>query len=109
MNKKLISFFTLAGLFALAGFVFADSVTLNNYGPSDFPALISNITSIFSTIVGGASIIMFMISGILYLTSAGSATQIGKAKTALFYAIGGMVVALLASSIVGEVSRIMGG
>jgi hypothetical protein len=107
MNKKLISLFTLAGLFSLASFAFADQATLTNYGPGDFPTLIAGITRIFSTIVGGLATIMFIVSGILFVTSGGSATQIQKAKTALFYAIGGMAVALLASAMVNFVSGVM--
>ena len=46
-------------------------------------------------IVGFLAIIGFVISGILYLTAAGDDKQIGTAKTAMKWAIIGVIVALM--------------
>lgn len=100
LNKKIVSLFSLAGLFALAGFVFADQVSLTNYGPSSFPSMINGIVSLFAGLVGGVATIMFVLAGIFYVTSGGQAGQIQKAKTTLFYAIGGIVISLTISSII---------
>ncbi len=46
-------------------------------------------------ILGFIAIIGFVISGILYLTAAGNTKQIETAKTAMWYSILGVIVALV--------------
>jgi len=50
---------------------------------------------------------MIIVAGIFYLTSAGSPQRIEKGKTALFYAIGGIVIALSAEAIVSMILEIV--
>jgi multisubunit Na+/H+ antiporter MnhB subunit len=54
-------------------------------------------------ILGFIGIIGFVIAGILYLTAAGSEEQIEKAKSAMMYAILGVVVALIGFVIIRAV------
>lgn len=54
-------------------------------------------------ILGFLAIIGFVIAGILYLTAAGSESQLEKAKNALVYSIIGVIVAILGYVIVQAV------
>lgn len=54
-------------------------------------------------ILGAVSVLVIIVSGILYATSGGDAANIKRAKDMLMYAIVGLVVALLAYAIVNFV------
>jgi hypothetical protein len=51
-------------------------------------------------ILGGISVIMIVIGGIKFATSAGDASGVSSAKNTILYAVIGLVVALMASGIV---------
>lgn len=74
-----------------------------------FGALLENIIKAVAGIVGALSVIMIIVAGILYLTSAGSPEKMTKAKTALIYAIAGIVITLMASTIVAIIRTTIGG
>lgn len=105
MDKKLFSIIIFAGIFGLAGFAFA--VGLPDLGPSSFNALITGIIGAVAEVVGGLSTIMFIVSGILFLTSGGNPGRMQTAKTALFYAIIGIVICLSASAITAFVKSVV--
>ena len=70
----------------------------------------SKVSSIIKTIVetllyfvGILSVIMIIVSGVLYATSAGDSGRVAKAKNTLVYSIVGLVVAVLAYAIVAFV------
>jgi hypothetical protein len=107
----LISILTLsvsgAGLVATAQPVFASSqsqVCSGIGGCNDNPAKISttvqNIVNIFSAIIGVVTVIVVIIAGFQYVTSAGDSSKVGRAKTTLIYAIVGLLVVLLSQSLV---------
>jgi len=76
----------------------------------DFGKLLTDgIIPAVSAIIGSLSVIMIIIAGILYLTSAGSPEKIGTAKKALTYAIIGIVIAIAASGIVDIIKNTVGG
>ena len=60
-------------------------------------------------LVGFLAVIAFVISGILYLTSAGDDERIERAKTTMIYAIVGVIVALLGLIIINAVQTWLGG
>ena len=68
-------------------------------GVDNFDQLLTKIITGVAGIVASLSVIMIIIAGILYLTSAGSPERIGVAKKALIYAIVGIVIAIAAESI----------
>ena len=68
-------------------------------GVNNFDQLLTKIITGVAGIVASLSVIMIIIAGILYLTSAGSPERIGVAKKALIYAIVGIVIAIAAESI----------
>jgi len=51
---------------------------------------------------------MIIVAGILYLTSAGSPDKMKTAKTALIYAIAGMVIGMAAEAIVATIKGVLG-
>lgn len=61
---------------------------------------ISDIINVFSVIIGIVAVVMIMISGFRYITSAGDANGITAAKNTLIYAIVGLVVVAFAQIIV---------
>lgn len=79
-----------------------DSVVCNKaQSTSSTPAsLISKIVNTLLFIVGALSVIMIIIGGIIYATSAGDSGRVTTAKNTIIYAVIGLVVALLAFAIV---------
>lgn len=102
----LISFICFAGLaLAQEG---ASAQVPNLIGATDFGQLLGDIVKAVGGIIAGIGTIMFIVSGIMFLFSAGSPQKINNAKTALIYAIIGMVVGLSASAIVGFIKQTVG-
>ncbi len=65
--------------------------------------LIWDIVNILLYIVGILSVIMIIVGGIMYTTSAGDSGRVTKAKNTLMYSIVGVVVAFLAYAIINWV------
>lgn len=63
-------------------------------------SLVTNIVNIFSIIVGIVAVVMIVWSGFRYVTSAGDSSNITAAKTTIIYAIIGIIVVVLAQTIV---------
>lgn len=76
----------------------------NNFGD----LLLNGIIPAVAGIVGALSVIMIIVAGILYLTSAGSQEKMLTAKKALMYAIVGIVITLLAGAIVATIRSVIG-
>ena len=60
---------------------------------------INNIVDALLYIVGGLAVIMIVIGGIRYITSAGNAQSVQSAKNMIMYSVVGLIVALLAYAI----------
>lgn len=54
-------------------------------------------------------VVMWIVTGILFLSSAGDPARVGTAKKALFAAIIGTVVVIIANSAMGLISNAIGG
>ena len=65
--------------------------------------LIQNIINILLYVIGAVAVIMIVIGGIEYVTSAGDPAKTKKAKDTILYSVVGLVVALLAYAIVNFV------
>ena len=61
---------------------------------------ISQVVKILSLVVGAAAVIVIIISGFKYITSAGDSAKVGNAKNTLIYAMVGLAVAALAQLLV---------
>jgi hypothetical protein len=110
MNKKIIYSVIFLSLFCLVSFALADSVSITNplSGVNNFNDLLTKIATAVGELIATLGTIMLIVSGILYLTSAGSPEKIGAAKKALIYAIAGIVIGLAATAIVAAIKQIMG-
>ena len=106
MNKKIISTVVFAGVFCLAGFVLA--ALTDPLGGATFTSLLERIVSGVATLITTLGVIMIIVAGILYLTSAGSPEKVGTAKKALVYAIAGIAVGLAATAIVEIIKDVVG-
>jgi cytochrome bd-type quinol oxidase subunit 2 len=60
----------------------------------------NRILETFTFIIGAVSVLMIVVGGIRYVTSAGEQANIKAAKDTILYAVVGVVVAMLAYSIV---------
>lgn len=65
--------------------------------------LIGKIVDVLLFVVGALSVVMIIVSGILYVSSTGDAGRVSKAKNTLTYSIVGLVVSFLAFAIVNWV------
>lgn len=70
--------------------------------------IIENTLGWLLAILGFIAILGFVISGIMYLTSAGDEGQAEKAKNAMKYSIIGVIVALMGWVIIQAVDRLLG-
>lgn len=69
----------------------------------------TNIINIILTIMGGVAVIVIIVGGIRYVTSAGDASAVTAAKNTILFAVVGLVLAIMAGVIVNFVlSRITG-
>ena len=65
--------------------------------------IITTITNVLLFVAGGLAVIMIIIGGLRYVTSAGNASSVTAAKNTILYAIVGLVVAFLAYAAVNFV------
>ena len=70
--------------------------------------ILTEIIEITSIIVGIAAVIVIVIGGIMYSTSAGDSQRAGRGRSAIIYALVGLVVAILARAIVVFVLKRIG-
>jgi hypothetical protein len=61
---------------------------------------VSTILSIVFGIIGALALLMIVVSGLRYITSAGNPEKTSKAKNGIVYAIVGLVIAVSAEAIV---------
>jgi hypothetical protein len=66
---------------------------------------VATAVTILSYIAGVAAVIMVIVGGIRYITSGGDSNNISSAKNTVIYALIGLVVALLARTIVAFVFK----
>jgi len=107
MRKNIISLVVLIGLFCLVGFAFAVTIPDPLNGQT-VTGLLRRIAKEVGTLISYLGVIMIIVAGILYLTSAGSPERINKAKTALIYAIAGIAIGIAAQAIVEIIGNIIG-
>lgn len=67
--------------------------------------VITKATSIVAMVVGAAAVIMIIVGGFKYITSSGDSTSVESAKNTILFAVIGLVIALVAQSIVIFVLR----
>jgi hypothetical protein len=80
----------------------------SNYVNKDLGSTTTTIINVIIGIVGFLAVIMIIIGGISYTTSAGDAGKVKKAKDTIMYGIIGLIVAILAFAIVNFVLTNLG-
>jgi hypothetical protein len=69
-------------------------------GGGDLSGVVQTAINLISGIVGIVAVIMIIVGGFKYITSAGDATKISSAKNTIIYALVGVVLVALAQLIV---------
>ena len=64
---------------------------------------LNNIINVVIGVIGFIAVIVIILGGVQYTTSAGESAKVKKAKDTIMYGIIGLIVALLAYSIVNFV------
>ncbi len=77
-------------------------------GSTDIAGIIQTIITFLLGFVGGLSVLMIVVAGIMYITSGGDEGRVDTAKKWLTYAIVGLVVALLGWVIIETVIKGLG-
>ena len=70
--------------------------------------IIAGIVNVLIWVAGIASVIVIIVSGIMYITSGGNEKSVTNAKNALLYAIIGLVISIAAFAIVNFVLKSIG-
>jgi hypothetical protein len=105
---------------AASASLLAPALVLAQWNPGNYAAttnlpagsiywIIKNFMLWILGIFGFIGIIGFVISGIMYLTAAGSEEQIKKAKTAMMWSLVGVVVGLVGMVIIIAVTNLLWG
>lgn len=92
-NKKILSLSLLLSI-ALPAIAFAQSIT----------GLVANLASVITKVAVFVTVVSWIITGLLFLIAQGDPGKVGKARSALIWAVVGTAVALLA----GTASTIIG-
>lgn len=107
MKKIFINILLFAILLFCSGSALAVQI-INPLSSANFCQLATKISTEIAGLVGALSVIMIIIAGIMYLVSAGDPQKTNAAKSALKYAIMGIVIALIAGAIVATIQTILG-
>ncbi len=75
---------------------------------ADMPTLITYIENALWMIFGLMAVICFVVAGILFLTAGGVPEKVQSARSAFIWGIAGVVVGIVAYSIIAIVSSVMG-
>lgn len=68
--------------------------------------LLNNAASILLGFVGALAVIMIIVGGIQYITSAGSSDGQARAKKTITYAVGGLVLAISTLAIINLINTL---
>jgi len=110
MKKSLFFLLVLVSFLSVSNFASADIVLPNPLGSVGTVAdLVSNITSYIFSLIGILAVLMFVISGVLFVISAGNPGKIDQAKKIAIYAAVGTGIALSGAGLIALVKQILTG
>ena len=99
MNKKLIGLL-IVGLLVVAPVVsLAYSNPATPSGGLDLATIVGYILGILWIVAFAIAVVMFLIAGIMFMTSMGAPDKVGTARSTAMWAVGGVVVAVVAFSL----------
>lgn len=81
----------------------SESKVCQGTGKSSLFTLVENIINLLLTIIGIIAVIMIVIGGIRYTTSAGDPGQTKSARDTIIYAVVGLVIAIMSYGLVNWV------
>lgn len=94
---------------ALALAQFDTNVQGTGLSNTSVTGIIKTIMQVLLGLIGTLGVVGFVISGVMYLTAAGEAGIIDRAKRTMVYSIIGILVGLLGLIVVGAIARLLGG
>jgi len=114
-NKRIFGKISLSMIFA-TGVLFVSDMCFaatgitapTGTGLKESGTVVSVITKFISTLaafIGGLSVLMIVVGGIMYITSGGESGKTETAKNMILYSVVGLIVALLAWVIVNAVIK----
>lgn len=77
-------------------------------GITGLDVILANVAKLVWQLFAGIAIIMFVVAGILFLTSAGDPGKVATARQAVIWGVIGIIVAILAFSILQIVGSAVG-
>lgn len=83
----------------------ADSVACKNKDQG-ISSVMSSLVNGLLFVIGGLSVVMIIVAGVMYTISAGDSGKVSKAKNMLIYSIVGLLVAFFAFAIVNWVFKL---
>ena len=106
MNKKIL-FPVLAGILAAPLLASAQFYNIS-YGPAiSITSLINGAKTTAWVVFGGVAVICFVVAGVLFLTAQGAPEKLKTAKAAVMWGIAGVIVGIVAYSIIALVEAIV--
>lgn len=102
--------FYLLSIFAIANNANAAVTTYRITNPiatSDFAKIVTNFLKWVLGVAGSIALIMLIIGGIMYMTSAGDQQKASSAKKMIMITLGGLLLVLLSYSILVVLDRIL--
>jgi len=103
MNKKVLLSLVLLTLVTFPVFAFAQPGSVGGDTPGtigSIDGIIDSLGEILWTVFGAIALIMFVIAGIMFLTAQGDPEKVKSARNAFLWGVVGIVVAIIAYSIV---------
>lgn len=103
---------TLASIYSsillLPVVAFADTPGMPTDVVTSVEILVEKIENLLWIVFGGIAVVMFVVAGILFLTAGGQAEKIQAARSALIWGVAGVVIGILAYSIMAIVLAFLG-
>jgi len=114
MSKKILSVLILSGVLAIFVMPLMASATSLTAPPAtggiaDVATVIGKVFTPLWQLAAGLAVIMFIVAGILFLTSMGDPGKLATARAAVIWGVVGLIVAIIAFSIVNIVGGWFGG
>lgn len=78
----------------------ADLACKTDCNTRGLPLIIQSVTTALLGVIAALSVIMIIVGGLRYVISGGDPKKTADAKNTIFYAIGGVVVSIMAYAIV---------
>ena len=107
--KKILSSLLLLTVLAMPVLALAADPSVGDRPPeiSDLSALITAILNVMWVVFVVIAVVMFVVSGILFVTSQGSPEKVQQARQSFIWGIAGVVVAIIAFSIIAIVESFL--